>query len=81
MKTLALFLWRKNIILRNENGTLVDYTDKGIATSAEQVAYDENTNIKQKIDTKADKDEAIKSITRSGNTFIATRADGTTFTF
>lgn len=29
----------------------------------------------------AKKDEAIKSITRSGTTFTATRADGTTFTF
>lgn len=32
-------------------------------------------------DTKADKSDAIKNITRSGTTFTATRADDTTFTF
>lgn len=35
----------------------------------------------QDISGKADKVDAVKSITRSGTTFTATRADGTTFTF
>ena len=40
-----------------------------------------DTQLQSNIDDKADKDEAVKNITRSGTTFTATRTDDTTFTF
>ena len=39
------------------------------------------SSINTSIGTKADKSDAIKNITRSGTTFTATRANGTTFSF
>ena len=39
------------------------------------------SKVKSKLSGKAETHDAIKNITRSGATFTATRADGTTFTF
>ena len=41
----------------------------------------DTTDLQTALDSKAAKTQAVKSITRSGTTYTATRCDGTTFTF
>lgn len=79
--------------LQTQLNTLVNAdADAAINTFNEIIAFlagVENTDtldgiiagINTEIAKKADKGDSIKNITRSGNTFTATRADGTTFTF